>query len=63
MFQHLLLCATFIIGMVFAAPRPHIGMIDNDVARDVGAVFTEPTYNSSATFLLMNKINPECMPL
>jgi len=63
MFQHLLFLAASLIGMVFAAPRPHIGMIDNDVARDVGAVFNKPTYNSSATFLLMNKISPQCMPL
>ncbi|PZD23726.1 hypothetical protein A1F96_09985 [Pyrenophora tritici-repentis] len=62
-FQKSLLLAAFLIGMVFAAPRPHIGMIDNEVARDVGVVFTQPHFQSPATFLLLDKVSPQCMPL
>ncbi|RMZ72784.1 hypothetical protein GMOD_00009828 [Pyrenophora seminiperda CCB06] len=38
-------------------------MIDNAVARDVGAVFEAPGFQSSAAFLMMHKASPVCMPL
>ncbi|KAE8825195.1 hypothetical protein PTNB73_08191 [Pyrenophora teres f. teres] len=63
MFPNPLVFAAFLVGTVFTAPHPHVGMVDNEVARDVGAVFTQPHFQSPATFLLLNKASPQCMPL
>jgi hypothetical protein len=49
--------------MIFAAPSLHIGMVNNDDVRDVGAVYSQPGYASKATFLLMNKKTSTCNPL
>jgi hypothetical protein len=53
----------YLIGMAFAAPRPHIGMINNADVQDVGVVYPLPNYGGDATFLLIYKGEPRCMPL
>jgi hypothetical protein len=62
-YQHFLFVFLFVVGMAFAVPSPHIGMVDNDRVRDVGAVYSQPGYSSKPTFLLMNKQEPRCVPL
>ncbi|KAG9195464.1 hypothetical protein G6011_00585 [Alternaria panax] len=58
-----LFVAVFAIGVAFAAPSPHIGMVNNDDIRDVGAVYSQPGYASKPIFLLMDKKNPACNSL
>jgi hypothetical protein len=55
--------ALCLIGMVFAAPSPHTGMINDATFQDVGAVYPEANYGGPATFLLLGKQKPTCMKL
>jgi hypothetical protein len=58
--QKFLSIALFAVGVVFAAPNPHIGMVNNNNVRDVGAVYSRPGYASQPAFLLMDKNKPAC---
>lgn len=51
-FQRFLFVIIFAIGMIFAAPSPHIGM-----------VHSQPGFASKPAFLFMNKKTPTCNPL
>ncbi|KAF1939203.1 hypothetical protein EJ02DRAFT_497698 [Clathrospora elynae] len=51
------------MGIALAAPRPHIGMVNNDYVRDVGAVYPNLAYGGEGTFLLEAKNKPECITL
>ena len=62
-YQHVLSLLLIVVGMAFAAPSPHIGMINNDDVRDVGAVYSQAEFSSAPTFLLMDKQSPRCIPL
>ena len=62
-YQHVLFLILIFVGMAFAAPSPHIGMINNDDIRDVGAVYSQAKFSSAPTFLLMDKQSPRCIPL
>jgi hypothetical protein len=53
----------FASSMAFAAPSPHIGMVNNNDIRDVGAVYSQPGYASDPTFLFMDKKMPKCNTL
>ncbi|KAI4946583.1 hypothetical protein J4E91_007272 [Alternaria rosae] len=62
-YQYVLSLLLIVVGMAFAAPSPHIGMINNDDVRDVGAVYSQADFSSAPTFLLMDKQSPRCIPL
>jgi hypothetical protein len=62
-FQLFLLAGFCFIGITFAAPRPHTGMINDDNVRDVGAVFSASNYGAEGTFILQNKKKSQCMSL
>ncbi|CAO2648292.1 Nn.00g075590.m01.CDS01 [Neocucurbitaria sp. VM-36] len=61
--KHLILAALCLIGMPFASPFPHTGMINDEFARDVGAVYSKPGYQGDGSFLLEFKGEPRCMSL
>jgi hypothetical protein len=52
-----------LIGMAFAAPRPHTGMINDEKVMDVGVVYPQANYGGTPTFLLLSKQGPQCMQL
>ena len=62
-YQHIFSLFLIVIGMAFAAPSPHIGMINNDDIRDIGAVYSQAEFSSAPTFLLMDKQSPRYFPL
>lgn len=62
-YQHIFSLFLIVIGTAFAAPSPHIGMINNDDVRDIGAVYSQAEFSSAPTFLLMDKQSPRCFPL
>ncbi|KAL1795784.1 hypothetical protein ACET3X_006008 [Alternaria dauci] len=55
--------AVFANGVVLAAPSPHMGMVNNNDVRDIGAVYSQPGYASKPEYLLMDKKTPACFPL
>lgn len=61
-YQDVLSLLLIVVGMAFAAPSPHVGMINNDDVRDVGAVYSQADFSSAPTFLLMDKQSPRCIP-
>ncbi|KAF1829053.1 hypothetical protein BDW02DRAFT_602871 [Decorospora gaudefroyi] len=62
-FQLFLLACFCLVGMVFASPRPHTGMINDEFYRNVGAVYDLSNYEGLGAFILQNKTAPECMQL
>jgi hypothetical protein len=59
-FLAMVLC---LFGITFAAPRAHIGMINDINVQDVGAVYPFANYGGTSTYLLMTKQQPQCMQL
>ncbi|RII24710.1 hypothetical protein CUC08_Gglean011722 [Alternaria sp. MG1] len=62
-FLKFLFVTVLALATAIAAPSPHIGMVNNDDVRDVGAVYSQPGYASKPEFLLMDKKIPKCNPL
>jgi hypothetical protein len=53
----------FVISLVLAVPKPHIGMVDTAELRDVGVIYTKANYEGERKFIYHVKTKPECLPL
>jgi hypothetical protein len=53
----------FVVSLVGAIPKPHVGMVDTADLRDVGVIYTKANYEGEPKFIYHIKAKPECMAL
>lgn len=60
-FQTFQMLVCLLVSPVHALP--HDLMVNNELVRDVGVLFSNRNYNGNSTFLLMHKRESKCLQL